>query len=140
MHTITNRPALAYPCLCYVTETVWGETLCSRCRGDWWACECPTHHSRHCPHNVPWTPAFAALDLAEAIGARIEATVYEQCVGYYVDAVSEGAPGVDAWRSVQTLNRAALADIALWMKDYGIRWSVGHDYPEIAVLDDEPPF
>lgn len=38
------------PCSCMTFEDDLGQTVCKRCHGDFYACECPVH-TRRCPMN-----------------------------------------------------------------------------------------
>lgn len=39
------------PCECLVREGPNGETVCRKCNGDYYACECSTRHSIRCPKH-----------------------------------------------------------------------------------------
>ena len=40
------------PCDCMVRQNSSGNTVCRRCNGDWYSCECSTTHTLSCPEFV----------------------------------------------------------------------------------------
>lgn len=39
------------PCECMTYQNESGDTVCRRCRGDWYGCDCPQVHSICCDNN-----------------------------------------------------------------------------------------
>lgn len=52
---------MLYICECMFIEQSDGSSMCKRCRGDIYACECPMTHSIRCPEHPDFDPTLPPI-------------------------------------------------------------------------------
>lgn len=68
-------------CSCYVTQQEDGSERCDQCRGDVYACDCPTRHKPSCEHYDPavWADLNRAMGYPASRPAVLPVPLYGLC-------------------------------------------------------------
>jgi hypothetical protein len=84
VHVMSN-----IPCSCEAVEDALGQTVCRRCRGDWYGCECepPVRHRDDCDFR---TPTYEDV-LAENIEASIACSACSWPGGWHMTTCPDHA-------------------------------------------------